>query len=170
MSTALLAHDFKLTTKHIHIGIWDEFCDGVYIPKEKQVILCANTLIEQKDFENALHRQLIKLYDDVRSTNYNFSNCKHLACSEVRAALFSHKCNSSEMRFSKLQTNTRRNEKREADNYWLKSVASESLKEKPLWAKHADEFIHSIFEKCSKDRSPFGDAQITKTRSLTDIL
>ena len=37
-------------------------------------------------------RHLVKMYDHVRSENYDFDNCKHLACTEVRAANFNSKC------------------------------------------------------------------------------
>ena len=74
MSTAMLVYDHKLSYKDFHLGICDEFSDGVYLPKEKQIILCSNTLTNRKDFENALYRQLIKFYDDLRSDNYNFNS------------------------------------------------------------------------------------------------
>ena len=45
-------------------------------------------LVERQDFDDAIKRQLIRLYDFKRSENYDFDNCKHLACTEVRAALF----------------------------------------------------------------------------------
>ena len=43
-----------------------------------------------------MKRHLIKVYDLHRSENYNFDNCKHLACTEVRAAHFDSKCNPRE--------------------------------------------------------------------------
>lgn len=56
--------------------------------------MCANTLLRREDFDNALKRMLIKMYDYNRAGNsYNPDNCKHLACTEVRATLFSSKCN-----------------------------------------------------------------------------
>ena len=170
MSTAMLVYDHKLSYKDFHLGICDEFSDGVYLPKEKQIILCSNTLTNRKDFENALYRQLIKFYDDLRSDNYNFNSWKHLACSEVRAAGFSNKCNMTFMRMSKLKSKQSMKEKLDADNYCLKTVAAANLREKPQWAKHADEFVNNIFERWVKDHAPFGDHMLTKTRSLTDIL
>jgi len=35
------------------------------------------------------------MYDHVRSDNYDFNNCLHLACSEVRAAKLSGQCKHS---------------------------------------------------------------------------
>ena len=58
-----------------------------------QIVLCANALYKKDDFDNAVRRGLIKLYDYQRSENYDFDNCKHLACTEVRAASFDTKCN-----------------------------------------------------------------------------
>ena len=61
---------------------------GAFIPEQDQIVLCSNVLVERSDFDDALKRHLIRLYDYKRSENYNFDNCKHLACTEVRAALF----------------------------------------------------------------------------------
>ena len=61
-------------------------------------------------------------------------------------------------------------EKHDADMYWVKTLATDNLKETPIWSHHADEFVNKIFDVCFKDHAPFGDKMITKTRSLTDIL
>ena len=68
--------------------------EGVYIPENNnKIFLCSNTLMHKKDFDNAMARQLIFLYDHTRGKGlHDLNNCKHLACSEVRAALFSNKC------------------------------------------------------------------------------
>jgi hypothetical protein len=58
------------------------------VPNDDKIMLCGNTLSRKVDFDNAMKRQLIKYYDFNRSDNYSTENCKHLACSEVRAALF----------------------------------------------------------------------------------
>ena len=69
---------------------------GAFVPEADQIILCSNVLVDKKDFNNAMKRQLIKLYDYKRAENYSFDNCKHLACTEIRAALFHSQCNPSE--------------------------------------------------------------------------
>ena len=38
-------------------------------------------------------------------------------------------------------------ERIDADNYCMKTLAAENLKEKPLCEKHAEEFVHNVFEK-----------------------
>ncbi len=81
----------------------DDFYDGVFIPESNKIMLCANTLMRKNDFDNAMARQLIFFYDHNRGKvaqnqmnastgGYDLNKCKHLACSEVRAALFSDKC------------------------------------------------------------------------------
>lgn len=103
MQSAMLAHDELLTPSNVIIGICDEYSDGVYLPSEKKMILCSNVLVRKPDFEDGVHRQLIKFYDHVRTENYSPSNCRHHACSEVRAAGFSNKCNMASVRLSKLK-------------------------------------------------------------------
>jgi len=61
---------------------------GAFIPEADQIVLCSNVLVEKQDFNDAMKRQLIRMYDYKRSENYSFDNCKHLACTEVRAAIF----------------------------------------------------------------------------------
>jgi inner membrane protease ATP23 len=98
MGNGLVPYDHILKPKDISFELCDTFYEGVYIPKDSQIILCANALIRKEDFENAITRMLIKLYDHKRSDNYSFDNCKHLACSEVRAAQFHTECNPKERR------------------------------------------------------------------------
>ena len=68
----------------------------MYLPEKNKIMLCANTMMRSRDFDNASSRQLIFMYDHNRSLgsggNYDLNKCKHLACSEVRAALFTDEC------------------------------------------------------------------------------
>jgi hypothetical protein len=76
----------------------DDFYEGVFLPEKNKIMLCANTLMRQKDFDNAMARQLILMYDHTRGqqrdngVSYDLNKCKHLACSEVRASLFTDHC------------------------------------------------------------------------------
>ena len=93
MQNALMAHNFALKTDTVKMIMCNDFYEGVYLPDPNKVLLCGNVLMEKQDFENALNRQLIMLYDNVRGNGlHNLDNCKHLACSEVRAALFNNSC------------------------------------------------------------------------------
>lgn len=81
---------------HVRLETCDRFMQGAIIPEQDQIVLCSNVLVDRQDFYDAMKRHMIRLYDYKRSENYNFDNCKHLACSEVRAALFNSKCNPAE--------------------------------------------------------------------------
>lgn len=86
MSNSLVVYDHVLGQKNIHLTLCDSFYEGAYIPNENKIVLCVNALTRKEDFNNAINRLLIKMYDHKRTENYNFDNCKHLACTEVRAA------------------------------------------------------------------------------------
>ena len=89
MTSSFLAHDFILKPAvNIRFETCDRFVQGAYVPEADQIILCSNVLVERQDFDDAMKRHLVRLYDYKRSENYSFDNCKHLACTEVRAALF----------------------------------------------------------------------------------
>ena len=71
----------------------DDFFEGAFLPTDNKIMLCANTLMLKSDFDNALRRQLIFMHDNIRGKgDYSMENCKHLACSEIRASLYSDKC------------------------------------------------------------------------------
>ena len=44
----------------------DEFVDGAYVPEQNKILLCANTMMRKKDFDNGLQRLLVLMYDNVR--------------------------------------------------------------------------------------------------------
>ena len=66
MSNALLHYNHILKEDSVKLIMCDDFYEGAFIPEEKQIYLCANTLMKQEDFKNAMARQLIFLYDHTR--------------------------------------------------------------------------------------------------------
>ena len=98
MGNALLQYDVILKRDNVKLIMCDDFYEGVFIPEKQQIMLCANTLMRKQDFDNAMARQLIFMYDYNRGKGkqggggYDLDKCKHLACSEVRASLFTDKC------------------------------------------------------------------------------
>ena len=73
---------------------------------------------------------LIKLYDHRWASNYDFENCKHLACTEIRAANFNTWCGMSTNAFSGLKSKKYIQETTAFDEYCVKSMAISNLKEK----------------------------------------
>ena len=103
--------------------ICDQYFEGAYIPKDNEIFLCSNALYTKIDFQNAMTRMLIKLYDHKRATNYDFSNCKHLACTEIRAANFNTKCGMSSKALSSFKGKQFIEEQISLDKYCVKSTA-----------------------------------------------
>ena len=138
------------------------------------MVLCANTLVDQQDFSNAMKRALIRLYDYQRSENYDFDNCKHLACTEVRSAQFDSTCNPREKtgsRLSKLSGSKIAREKIDANEFCMKDLATRHLTERDKCAEKAERYVNYIFERCKSDTAPFsGGSRQRKVKTLTDIL
>ena len=56
MANSLLVYDVVLKPNTIRFAICDKFFEGAFIPEKKQIILCANTMKNKNDFDNALQR------------------------------------------------------------------------------------------------------------------
>lgn len=105
-----------------------------------------------------MKRHLIRLYDYQRSENYDFNNCKHLACTEVRAAQFDFKCNPRERTGSKLSKFTGSQlakDKIDANEFCMKDLATSHLMERDKCADKAERYVNYVFEKCKSDSAPF---------------
>ena len=123
MSNSLLAHDVILKRDNIKLILCDDFYEGVYMPDKNKILLCANTLMLKRDLDNAMARHLIFMYDYNRSKanegSYDLNKCKHLACSEVRAALFTDHCK-IQHRVAEMFRKTNQHEKLDAQTYCFK--------------------------------------------------
>ena len=125
IQNSLLTYETVLKETNIETVLCDHFLEGVFTPQDQKIILCANTLVRREDYENALKRMLIKMYDFNRARNsYNPDNCKHLACTEVRAALFSSKCNPKDRkRLQMFKNSSKVKEKMLANDFCVKDLA-----------------------------------------------
>jgi hypothetical protein len=109
--------------------------------------------MRKSDFENAIARQLIFMYDHNRGqqkdkgVSYDLNKCKHLACSEVRAALFTDHCKVSNQSFE-FSRSKNTSEKFDAQKYCFKNVATNHLKEKTKCADRAEKYIDYVFDQC----------------------
>jgi hypothetical protein len=171
MSNALIAHDRILKQQTVDLVLCDHFLEGAYIPADNKIMLCSNVLVKRRDFDNAMKRMLIKMYDHARSENYKSDNCKHLACTEVRAALFHSQCNPKERsRMKLLKNSSKAKEKLLANEFCVRELAIEHLKERSKCEPKADRYVDYIFEKCKNDTAPINSSRANKLRSLTQIM
>ena len=133
----------------------DDFFEGAYLPTDNKIMLCANTLMLKTDFDNAIRRQLIFMYDNIRGKgSYNMEKCKHLACTEIRASLFSDKCKLSQNALEMFRKSNQ-GPKIDAQKYCFKNQAIEHLKEKFKCRDKADQYVNYVFDQCLNDKSPF---------------
>lgn len=74
-----------------HVRHCDQSVAGGFVPTEG-VVVCHNHLTSREEVEHALAHELIHAYDHCRAKNLDWTDCKHHACSEVRAAALSGDC------------------------------------------------------------------------------
>ena len=64
MTNSLMNYDMTLSSlDHIRFESCDQFVEGVYTPHNNKITLCSNILYHKKDFDNAMKRFLIHMYD-----------------------------------------------------------------------------------------------------------
>jgi len=170
MTNSLLAYEFVFKPAlHVRFETCDRFMQGAFVPEADQIILCSNVLTEQQDFNNAIKRMLVRMYDIKRSVDYNFDNCKHLACTEVRAALFHSECNINER--SKLSVTRVSKDRQDANEFCVREKAIEFLSERNKCSAKADRYVNYVFEKCKIDYAPFSAGKSQRgVKNLTTIL
>ena len=112
------------------------------------------------------------MYDYNRADKqYNPDNCKHLACSEVRAALFNSKCNIRDRKhFRKMVSDKTQQGKFLANEFCVKDLAIEHLKEKSKCKPKAERYIDYVFERCKVDTAPNNLDKVNKLKSFNDIM
>ena len=71
MSNALLVYDVILKQTSITFAVCNNFYEGAYLPDQRKIILCSNTIRDEEGFKDALKRQLIRMYDEERAVNYD---------------------------------------------------------------------------------------------------
>ena len=92
------------------------------------------------------------MYDNIRSTDYSFKNCNHVACSEIRAAKMAGYCSDSFSYFSNPTNNSSRN---------INCVRQKAYDHINTYyeniSENAMDCINAVWEKCYNDDSPIKD-------------
>lgn len=125
---------------------------GTFDPKTG-IVLCQNWLDNGLQAEDTLSHELIHAYDYCR-VKFDFANCRHHACSEIRAANLSGDCKWSRELF-------RGNATKLAAQHQacVQRRAILSLKSNPACAdcKDIDKLVKDVFPHCFSDTAPFLD-------------
>ena len=95
-----------------------------------------------------------------------------MACTEVRAALFHTRCNPRQRKtLQRFRMTETAQAKLDANEFCVRELATDHLREKELCAAKAERYVDFVFEKCKKDYAPFSSGgAIKKTKSLSEIL
>ena len=56
VGNALLQYDVLLKRENVRSIMCDDFYEGAFIPENNKIIICANTTMNKKDFDNAISR------------------------------------------------------------------------------------------------------------------
>ena len=151
--SSILDDSYKIECVHC-----EENVRGGFDPAAKRVLVCENRLRSAAAQSRTLLHELIHAYDD--STKHtNWSDPHELACSEVRAAMFSGECDlESELRRYPVSRWPEMLRARWNDGIETcvrrRSALSVSLAQ-TCDRKRADEIVDEVFSRCVQDARPF---------------
>jgi inner membrane protease ATP23 len=129
----------------------DETRSGGFSPSEG-ILLCQNRFFSKKHQEDTMVHEMIHMYDNCRF-KVDWSNCKHHACSEVRAASLSGDCRWTREVRRGFYTFTKQHQA------CVKRRAILSVKQNQACADEgcAERAVASVFESCFADTRPYDE-------------
>ncbi|ELT95678.1 hypothetical protein CAPTEDRAFT_110443 [Capitella teleta] len=153
------------TRRHVSCEDCTSVVNGGYDPTNNQVVICQNNSVKQAHACSVLVHELIHMFDYCRA-KVDFKNIEHLACTEIRAAMFTHcsiAASIAEGDISKLTP--WKVDKKHAD--CVKKRAIKSI----LWVRDVDEaeaarVVDKVFDKCYGDMEPFGRIPRRKSNDM----
>lgn len=127
---------------------------GIFDPKTGKITLCQNWLDNGLQAEDTIAHELIHAYDQCR-VQFEADNCRHHACSEIRAANLSGDCKWSRELFrgngfEKMAAQHQRCVRRRAI---LSLKSNHACKD----CKDVDKLVDEVFDVCFADTAPFLD-------------
>ncbi|KAI9289486.1 peptidase M76 family-domain-containing protein [Umbelopsis sp. AD052] len=129
----------------------DETRSGGFSPQDG-ILLCQNRFFSKSHQEDTMVHEMIHMYDNCRF-KVDWSNCKHHACSEVRAASLSGDCKWTREVRRGFYTFTKQHQA------CVKRRAILSVKQNPACADEgcAERAVSSVFESCFADTRPYDE-------------
>ncbi|KAJ2958392.1 hypothetical protein NQZ79_g5968 [Umbelopsis isabellina] len=129
----------------------DETRSGGFSPQDG-ILLCQNRFFSKKHQEDTMVHEMIHMFDNCRF-KVDWSNCKHHACSEIRAASLSGDCRWTREVRRGFYTFTKQHQA------CVKRRAILSVRQNPACADEgcAERAVHSVFESCFADTRPYDE-------------
>ncbi|KAK1789535.1 hypothetical protein P4O66_015449 [Electrophorus voltai] len=132
-----------------------EDCDGTvsggFDATTSQIVLCQNNIRQQAHMNRVVTHELIHAFDHCRAHVNWFSNLKHLACSEIRAANLSGDC-SFINELSRLNFGLNQHHQECVRSRALRSI----LAVRNISREKAEKVVDEVFDSCFHDHAPFG--------------
>ncbi|CAI9167992.1 unnamed protein product [Rangifer tarandus platyrhynchus] len=123
-----------------------------------QIVLCQNNIRNQAHMNRVVTHELIHAFDHCRAHVNWFTNVRHLACSEVRAANLSGDCSLLNEIF-RLHFGLKQHHQTCVRDRAMRSILAVRNVSKEAAQKAVDE----VFESCFNDHEPFGRIPHNKT-------
>eukprot|EP01135_Chromosphaera_perkinsii_P012001 Nk52_evm9s2568 gene=Nk52_evmTU9s2568 len=122
---------------------------------DRGVVLCEESLFSQTLVEETLIHELIHAFDHCRA-KVDWADCRHHACSEIRAANLSGDCRFVR-EFQKLNVRVGKWSKMHQECVRRRAELSVSLNPNcQRYPNQAKRSVDAVWETCFKDRAPFG--------------
>ncbi|KAI9143886.1 peptidase M76 family-domain-containing protein [Paraphysoderma sedebokerense] len=139
------------TDKHIKCVPCDENASGGFGP-EVGILLCQNRFISKEMMTDTLVHELIHAHD-YSKYQYDWTNCLHHACTEIRAANLSGDCGFGREIARGMMTFRKQHQS------CVKRRATLAVRYNPHCSGPgvAEKAVDSVFESCFSDHSPFVD-------------
>ncbi|XP_068163524.1 mitochondrial inner membrane protease ATP23 homolog [Antennarius striatus] len=132
-----------------------EDCDGKvsggFDAESSQIVLCQNNIHGQAHMTQVVTHELIHAFDHCRAQVDWFTNIRHLACSEIRAANLSGECSFAK-EVSRLNFGLKQHHQECVRGRALRSI----LAVRNINREEATKIIDEVFDTCFNDHAPFG--------------
>nr|DBA31161.1 TPA: hypothetical protein GDO54_007056 [Pyxicephalus adspersus] len=137
--------------RHFTCEECDENVGGGFDSATSEIVLCQNTINDQRSMNRVLTHELIHAYDHCRADVDFLRNIRHLACSEIRAASLSGDCSlTNEMLRLKFGL------KQHHQTCVRERAVNSILAGRNVSKETAEKAVNEVFDSCFNDREPFG--------------
>jgi inner membrane protease ATP23 len=137
-----------MTGKHFICQPCDQALGG-HFDNEKGIILCENHLRTEEQTKETMVHETVHAFDECR-VKIDWTDCRHHACSEIRAANLSGDCKfANELSRGNFGGFFKQHE------ICIKRRALLSISLNPSCNGNGEKIIDEVFESCLKDTEPF---------------
>ncbi|XP_016829538.1 mitochondrial inner membrane protease ATP23 homolog isoform X2 [Cricetulus griseus] len=152
----LLAVDVRINTK-AHPCFGTPFRASHCCQNAGKIVLCQNNIRNQAHMSRVVTHELIHAFDHCRAHVHWFTDIRHLACSEIRAASLSGDCSLVNEIF-RLHFGLKQHHQTCVRDRAVLSI----LAVRNISREEAQKAVDDVFESCFNDREPFGRIPHTK--------